>query len=180
MWAGAEKFGTGSIDAAVTLGLCSRLDPPNFNLETPQSLFSSTSHPPLWHAWSSICFQLHMVDGMLYTPARLLTALGPSLTGSRTCIRRASSKTAAESRLQPTVQPPTSHQTIHVPQQTQRLPQTRPSDRGLYLTALVALLVTPPTVYYWWQHRAEHMGKKKADMIQRGEEARKAFLAKYK
>lgn len=52
-----------------------------------------------------------------------------------------------------------------------------PSDRGLYFTALGLLLVTPPAVYFWWQHRAEHMGKKKEDLLWNLEERRKSWIA---
>lgn len=52
----------------------------------------------------------------------------------------------------------------------------RGSDKWFYLTAIGLLLATPPIVYFWWQHRAEHMGKKKQDMIRQIEANRKAFL----
>lgn len=51
----------------------------------------------------------------------------------------------------------------------------RGGDRGLYLTALALLLVMPPASYFWWQHRAEHMGQKKQEMMKELEVRRKAF-----
>ncbi|USW55563.1 hypothetical protein Slin15195_G088820 [Septoria linicola] len=52
----------------------------------------------------------------------------------------------------------------------------RGSDKWFYLTAIGLTLATPPIVYFWWQHRAEHMGKKKEEMIRQIEIKRKEFL----
>ena len=54
----------------------------------------------------------------------------------------------------------------------------RGSDKWFYLTAVGLVVATPPIIYFWWQHRAEHMGKKKQDMIRQIEANRKEFLEK--
>lgn len=57
------------------------------------------------------------------------------------------------------------------PQPAKELPQ----DDGLYWTALGLLLFTPPIVWFYYQHRKEHMGKKKEQVLQRLAEKRAAF-----
>lgn len=49
------------------------------------------------------------------------------------------------------------------------------SDSFIYITAIVLFLATPPTIYFWWQHRAEHMEDKKQAMLAELAANRKAF-----
>lgn len=60
-------------------------------------------------------------------------------------------------------------------ERTRRLNSKGGSDQYIYITALVLLLATPPTIYFWWQHRAEHMGQKKQAMLEELAERRRAF-----
>ena len=85
--------------------------------------------------------------------------------------------------LQPSVRTLTAEQKQYIEMaETNKKLRTPPKagDRGLYLTALALLLFTPPVCYFWWQHRAEHMGQKKQEMIKELQERRKAFREAHK
>lgn len=56
----------------------------------------------------------------------------------------------------------------------------RASDKNLYFTALALILVTPPGVWYWYEHRKEHMGKKKEALLKQMEERRNRWAAENK
>lgn len=49
------------------------------------------------------------------------------------------------------------------------------SDRTLYFTAIALVLITPPVCWFYYQHRKEHMGKKKEEMIETIKEKRKVW-----
>jgi uncharacterized protein HemX len=63
-----------------------------------------------------------------------------------------------------------------------RQPKSVPqgSDRALYLTAIGMVLVTPLVCWGWWQHRAEHMGKKKEDLKKQMEIKRQQWIEENK
>lgn len=51
-------------------------------------------------------------------------------------------------------------------ERTRKLNSNNGSDKYIYITAIVLFLATPPIIYFWWQHRAKHMGKKKEAMLE--------------
>lgn len=57
-------------------------------------------------------------------------------------------------------------------------PKQRGSDRAFYLTTIALFLVTPPICWFWFQHRKEHMGRKKEELLRQMEVKRKEFLSK--
>jgi hypothetical protein len=48
------------------------------------------------------------------------------------------------------------------------------------LVTLASLLITPPIVYFYYEHRKAHMGKKKEELIKSLEQKRQAWLAQKK
>lgn len=60
-------------------------------------------------------------------------------------------------------------------ERTRKLNSKTGGDQFIYITALVLFLATPPIIYFWWQHRAEHMGQKKQAMLEELAERRRAF-----
>jgi hypothetical protein len=73
--------------------------------------------------------------------------------------------------------PPAPQHLPNVIPQAPRRPRPRSSDRQLYLVTLALLLVTPPIVYLYYEHRKVHMGKKKEELIKSLEQKRQAWLA---
>ncbi|KAF2167925.1 hypothetical protein M409DRAFT_22071 [Zasmidium cellare ATCC 36951] len=60
-------------------------------------------------------------------------------------------------------------------ERTRKLNSYSGSDRYIYITAIVLFLATPPVIYFWWRHRAEHMGQKKQAMLEELAERRRVF-----
>ncbi|KXS98646.1 hypothetical protein AC578_10052 [Pseudocercospora eumusae] len=57
------------------------------------------------------------------------------------------------------------------------IPKQRGSDRNLLLTAIGLFATAPLITYFWYEHRKEHMGKKKQDLIKHLEERRERWLS---
>ena len=63
------------------------------------------------------------------------------------------------------------------PAQKPSAPESAPNNSRFFLVAFVSILITPPIMYFYYEHRREHMGKKKEALIQQIEARRKAYLA---
>lgn len=64
-------------------------------------------------------------------------------------------------------------------ERTRKLNTKQGSDRYLYITALLLFLATPPVIYFWGQHRAEHMGQKKKAMLEELAVKRREFQERH-
>ena len=103
--------------------------------------------------------------------------LGPGIVQQASKNRiQYSSQTASEAPSVPAKsEAPEPPQEILPPQQA---PRELPSDSNLYYTAFGLSVMGAVFTWFWYQHRKEHMGKKKQEVIQKIEERRAEFNKK--